>query len=152
MTIATLTERLGGTSVFGKPGLSELEFFRVIDAGLPVESLNVLLASMGELGVLQSEIFRLVGSPRTLQRKRAGSATKSPTPTRLSSAESNNLARLARVLVRAEEVLGDRAKAQRWLSKPNRAIEHTRPIDLLRNEAGAAIVDRVLGQIEHGIF
>jgi putative toxin-antitoxin system antitoxin component (TIGR02293 family) len=62
------------------------------------------------------------------------------------------LARLARLLVRAEEALGDREKAHRWLSTPNRALGGRRPLTLLDNDAGALAVERVLGRIEHGVY
>lgn len=156
MTIAALTQKLGGARVFGTNELSELEFIQFVRAGLPVESLNAMLASMTTAVFLQSEVFDLIGSARTLQRKRAKSASRGAAKTRqtvrLSPAESDRLARLARVVVRAEEAFGSSAKTQRWLSKPNRALEGTRPLELLDSDAGALAVERVLGRIEHGVF
>jgi putative toxin-antitoxin system antitoxin component (TIGR02293 family) len=61
-------------------------------------------------------------------------------------------ARVARVTVRAEEALGDRAKAERWMRAPNRALGGARPLDLLESDGGMREVERVLGRIEHGVF
>jgi putative toxin-antitoxin system antitoxin component (TIGR02293 family) len=90
-------------------------------------------------------VYRVVGSARTLQRKRTA---KRP----LSADESDRLARLARLLVRSEEALGDEEKAHRWLSQPNRALGGQRPLSLLDSDVGARAVERVLGRIEHGIL
>lgn len=54
-------------------------------------------------------------------------------------------------MARAEEALGDAVKARRWLRKPNRALQGRVPLDLPRSEAGARIVEQVLGRIEHGL-
>lgn len=40
----------------------------------------------------------------------------------LSPSESDRLARVVRLISRAEEALEDREKAHRWLRKPNRAL------------------------------
>ena len=61
-------------------------------------------------------------------------------------------ARLARLLVRAEEALGDPLKARRWLSKPSRALGGQRPLSLLDSDTGALSVERILGRIEHGVY
>lgn len=71
---------------------------------------------------------------------------------RLSPAESERLARVVRIIARAEEALGDREKARRWLRKANRALAGRRPLHLLDSDAGARMVERVPGRIEHGIY
>jgi putative toxin-antitoxin system antitoxin component (TIGR02293 family) len=71
---------------------------------------------------------------------------------KLSPAESDRLARVVRIIARAEEALGDRGKAHRWLRKANRALAGKRPLDLLASDAGARMVERILGRIEHGVY
>lgn len=61
------------------------------------------------------------------------------------------VARLARLLVRAEEALGDEERAHHGLSRPNRALGGHVPLTLLDSDAGALAVERVLGRIEHGV-
>ena len=64
---------------------------------------------------------------------------------------TDRLTRVARVMARAEEALGDAEKARRWLRKPNRALQGRVPLDPARSEAGARIVEQALGRIEHGL-
>ena len=114
-------------------------------AGLPSTALDFVLADLVKWIGSQAEVYRVVGSARTLQRKRTES-------TALSADESDRLARLARLLVRAEEALGDADRARRWLSQPNRALGGQRPLTLLDSDAGSSAVERVLGRIEHGVY
>jgi putative toxin-antitoxin system antitoxin component (TIGR02293 family) len=120
---------------------SELELAALVREGLPVAALEFLLAREW---LAAADLYRLVGSARTLQRKRAAHATLSPE-------ESDRLARVARVIARSEEALGDPQRAHRWLGRENRALGGERPITLLDSDAGAIAVERVLGRIEHGI-
>jgi putative toxin-antitoxin system antitoxin component (TIGR02293 family) len=52
----------------------------------------------------------------------------------------------------AERVFGDKEKAKAWLNRPNPSLSDRRPIDLLQEEAGTAIIHEMLQQIDHGIF
>lgn len=140
MTAATIAAKLGGKKVLKREVRSELDLAALVRQGLPTSALE-LLARQFTLG----EIYRLIGSPRTLQRKRAAR-------TRLSPDESDRLARFARLVARAEEALGDPAKAKHWLEKGNRALGGTRPLDALDSDAGTLAVARVLGRIEHGVY
>ena len=51
----------------------------------------------------------------------------------------------------ADRVFADHEKAQRWLRKESRVLEAS-PIDLLRSETGARIVEEELHRIDYGIF
>jgi uncharacterized protein (DUF2384 family) len=165
MRYSAVAEKLGGDQVFKPPIKTEMEFVRAVEAGLPMSAFDALLSHIDSAAALQREIYSIVGSERTLQRKRAGHRAAGgktgvrpathgkATPTlRLSRAESDRLARLARILVRAEEAFGDSEKAQHWLIEPNRALGGERPLALLGSDAGSGAVERVLGRIEHGVF
>ena len=52
----------------------------------------------------------------------------------------------------ADRVFGDPKKAEAWLNRPNPAFSGQKPIDLLKDERGAALVREALEQIDHGIF
>ncbi len=145
MTVVAVAEKLGGKRVLRREITSELELAEAVRAGLPSSALNHILDELAEWVDSRVEVFRVVGSARTLQRKRTARAT-------LSADESDRLARLARLLVRAEEALGNAEKAHHWLSKPNRALGGERPLSLLDSDAGALAVERVLGRIEHGVY
>jgi putative toxin-antitoxin system antitoxin component (TIGR02293 family) len=144
MTAATVAHKLGGLKVLKSSVKSELDLAALIRQGLPSAALDHMLnelAASAESG----ELYRLVGSMRTLQRKRAARD-------RLSVDESDRLARVARLVVRAEETMGDAAKAHTWLGRPNRALAGHRPLSLLDSDAGTQAVERVLGRIEHGVY
>ena len=145
MAAAAVAKKLGGRGVLHREITSELELAAAVRAGLPSSALDHLLDDLAAWAGSQAEVYRVVGSARTLQRKRAQH-------TKLSADESDRLARLARLLVRAEEALGDAGKARRWLSEPNRALDGQRPLTLLDSDAGALAVERVLGRIEHGVY
>jgi len=139
-----VAEELGGYAVLHRTVATELELADVVRGGLPVSSLDHVLGELTPGVASQQEVYRVIGSARTLQRKRS---TGKP----LSAEESDRLARLVRLVVRAEEALGDRAAANRWLGKANRALGGRIPLHLLDSDAGALAVERVLGRIEHGV-
>lgn len=141
VTAAAVAQQLGGKRVLKREVRSELELAALVREGLPVAALEFLLAHGW---IAATDLYRLVGSQRTLQRKRAGR-------TMLSPEESDRLARVARVIARAEEALGEPERAHRWLGRENRALGGERPIAMLDSDAGAIAVERVLGRIEHGI-
>ncbi len=140
-----VAEQLGGYAVLHRTVSSEIELADVVRKGLPAGALDhVLQAFTPGLGT-QQELYRVVGSARTLQRKRTAGVPLSPE-------ESDRLARLVRVVVRAEEALGNRDAANRWMGKANRALGGRIPLHLLDSDAGAQAVERVLGRIEHGVY
>jgi putative toxin-antitoxin system antitoxin component (TIGR02293 family) len=144
VTAADTVAFLGGANVFGRAVATELELAREVARGFPSGSLDVVLRALQSEAIPQSSIYAVVGTARTLQRKRQRN-------TRLSHDESDRLARLARLAVRAGEALGSSEKGQRWLGKPNRALDGMRPLDLLTSDTGAVLVEDVLGRIEHGV-
>jgi putative toxin-antitoxin system antitoxin component (TIGR02293 family) len=142
MTITGVAERLGGAAVLEREVRSELDLADAIQEGLAYRALEHVLASDD---LKPAEAYALVGSRRTLMRKKKEQAKLSPT-------ESDRLARVVRIIARAEDALGEREKAHRWLRRPNRALGGRRPIDLLDSDAGTRMVERVLGRIEHGVY
>ncbi|MBI3791767.1 MAG: DUF2384 domain-containing protein [Gemmatimonadetes bacterium] len=121
------------------------DLIALVRVGLPSKSLELLLEALQEYDIPSSVIYKAIGNVRTLQRKRGERS-------RLSPAESDRLARLARVLVRAEDALGDSDRGRRWIAMPNRALGGDRPIDLLDSDVGTTVVEQVLGRIEHGVY
>jgi putative toxin-antitoxin system antitoxin component (TIGR02293 family) len=145
MPYATRECRIMGVAVelgLDKDVRSDLDLADAIRSGLSHRALEHVL----ETGRLSpTEVYELVGSRRTLLRKRRAGKP-------LSAGESDRLARIVRVVVRAEEALGDRDKAHRWLRKENRALDGRRPLDLLASDVGTRAVEQVLGRIEHGVY
>ena len=58
----------------------------------------------------------------------------------------------AQVEALANRVFGDEKKADDWLHRPNGSLSGQKPIDLLKDELGAAVVREILEQIDHGMF
>lgn len=144
MSAPAVAALLGGRSVLKRKVTSDLELAELVRQGLPSSSLDHVLHVLAAVES-QAMIYRVVGSARTLQRKRAAH-------TALSSDESDRLARLARIVVRAESALGSQQKARTWLVTPNRALDGSTPLNLLDSDAGTSAVEQILGRIEHGIF
>jgi putative toxin-antitoxin system antitoxin component (TIGR02293 family) len=142
MTSATLIERLGGEKTLSRNIHSDLELADAVRSGISYRAVEYVI----ETGMLSaSEVYDLVGSRRSLTRKKREDRA-------LSAVESDRLTRVARVIGRAEEALGDRDSAYRWLRKPNRALGGRRPLDLLASDVGARAVEQTLGRIEHGVY
>jgi putative toxin-antitoxin system antitoxin component (TIGR02293 family) len=70
----------------------------------------------------------------------------------LASAQSAKVLRFAEILLKAEDVLGSRAAAERWLVKPLFGCEGRTPLDLLSNSYGERMLEDVLGRIEFGVY
>jgi len=113
-----------------------------VRSGLPYSALEALAerlnAPLGELG----DALRIPA--RTLARRRSVG--------RLSAGESDRLVRLGRIAALAEEVLGNRARAARWLRQSNRALGQAVPLRRLDTDLGAREVETVLLRIEHGVY
>jgi len=82
-------------------------------------------------------------SPRTLTRRRKED--------RLPPDESERVYRVARLVEVASSVLGGEEAARSWMKEPNYSLGDVTPLEYARTEPGAELVERVLGQIEHGI-
>ena len=66
---------------------------------------------------------------------------------------SNRLYRFAEVLEHAIEFYdGDEETALRWLSSPNPAFGNEAPMEMLKSEVGADMVDGLITQLELGIL
>ena len=68
----------------------------------------------------------------------------------LTADQSDRAARLARGLVLAERAFGSREKAHRWLHRDSAALGDRKPIDLIRTDAGARVVENLLARIAWG--
>ena len=65
---------------------------------------------------------------------------------------SDRLVRMAHIAALAQDVLGQREKAGRWLQKPNRVLGGSTPLEHLDTELGARQVEQILGRIAHGVL
>ncbi len=112
-----------------------------IAEGLSTEVLEDL---QRDLELTNQELADLVLiSPRTLTRRKREQ--------RLPTDESDRAYRLGRLFELATEVLGDKTEARTWMKEPNYALGDKTPLEMVRTEPGATLVERVLGQIEYGL-
>ena len=112
-----------------------------IELEIPVTRIDGLL----EKGFSSEELYTLVAPRRTLERRRQKGE-------RLTIAESDRVQRLERIIDHAVRVFGEADRAHRWLRKPNSALDQAVPIELLRSETGARVVEDAIGRIEYGMF
>jgi putative toxin-antitoxin system antitoxin component (TIGR02293 family) len=80
----------------------------------------------------------------TFRNKRTGRVIRLPIDAELQ--------RQLTVTQRAEDVIGDRAEALRWMGTPVRALGYATPIAKLKNEAGSKEVMSVLDALEQGVW
>ncbi len=105
-----------------------------------------IVDSLGkELEISRKELARVAGvAERTLIRKiQAG---------RLTADQSERMNRVARLLVRAVDVLGSKERALRWLKAPRSYFAGKPPLDFADTELGCQEVFNLLGRIEYGVF
>jgi putative toxin-antitoxin system antitoxin component (TIGR02293 family) len=121
---------------------SDLDWVRAVKSGLPPTAVDAVAS---ELGFSAAEIEALVMPRRTLAHRRSH---RQP----LTRDESDRLARVARTAITARDTFGDPALAGAWLRRPNRALQGSRPIDLLDTGDGARLVEQVLGRLAYGVF
>ena len=113
-----------------------------VQAGLRVQTFERLSRVFG---LTEPNLARhLAIPPATLYRRRSSG--------RFSRAESDRMARLARLYLRGLSVLGGREPVREWFMAPNPSLGGRKPFDLTDTDPGCVEVDRLLGRIEYGVF
>lgn len=115
------------------------------DLALAVRNRLPLTALKGltEAGVSEQEIERFVIPQRT---RRHRAYRRQP----LTVEESDRAVRLMRVQTLAEETFGDKEKANRWLRRPLNELGGETPLVVAQTEAGARVIETILGKIAWG--
>ena len=134
-----IVRALGGPRLV--PARSPSQLRALVRAGLPYAALSAVVAGFGLAAGEAGAILRI--PERTLARRRK--------ERKLSAEESDRLVRLARIAALAEDILGGREKAARWLSGGNRALGGRTPLSELDTDLGAEEVEAVLQRLAHGI-
>lgn len=115
---------------------------RRISEGLPTGALDTIQA---RLGLSNAELAAVVQiSLRTLSRRKKEAL--------LPPDESERVYRINRLAEIAAQVLGGESAARDWMREPNFTLGDETPLSMARTEPGAKLVERVLGQIDHGIM
>ncbi len=143
MTVAAITDVLGGQKVFKRKLAVNADLHVMTREGLPVKALPALAQ---ELSIELKALAKLVGiSDRTLSRRLASGS-------RLSAEESDRTMRVARVFAMTKDTLGSAEKASRWLQKRNIALGGEVPLELLDTDMGVRSVEEILNRIEYGLY
>ena len=131
--------RLGGVAGIGLEVHSDADMAGAVAGGFSVSAIDALKQS----GLTDAEVGTLIIKPRTLSHRRANGG-------RLTVDESDRAARVARGLVFAERTFASREKAHRWLHRNLAALGGRTPMDLIRTDAGARVVEGLLARIAWG--
>lgn len=126
---------------FGTEAQSEQKIVRLVEGGLPTRIINNLL----DKGLTRHEVFDIIIPLRTWKHRRSRHQS-------LSREESERVLRAARILARAQAVMGSEQAALDWLRAPRKRFEGRAPLDMLRTEAGGRLVDQMLIQIDEGMI
>lgn len=145
--IAEDQHRRDSSSFYGRISLklgvsplsSDIDLARVVTERLPLSSIEAL----AHHGLSDEEIYDFIVPRRTLTHRRM---RREP----LTCDESDRAVRIARIAALAEEVFGDDAKAGRWLRKAKARFEGRSPLEVLRTEPGARLVEEMLLQLDYG--
>ncbi|MGA6983870.1 MAG: antitoxin Xre/MbcA/ParS toxin-binding domain-containing protein [Candidatus Sulfotelmatobacter sp.] len=138
--VQAVVKELGGRNILGRNLATPSDLRQAIRDGFPYPVVKELMNSSGLTLNELAEALDL--SARSLQRRRRSG--------RLARFESDRLYRLARIVALAQESLGDRDGATRWLKRSNRALGGIAPVSAMDTELGARQVEAVLGRIAYG--
>lgn len=97
------------------------------------------------LDVPVTTLAEVVGiTPSTLSRRRKRGV--------FNKDESERILRIARIVLRAKDVLDGIENARKWLTEPARALGGEPPLEFADTEPGAREVERLLIRLEHGVY
>lgn len=137
--VEEVARKLGGKPVLGTVVRSQADLAVAVRKRLPLSALT----GLSQAGLTEREIELLVIPQRT-RRHRANK--KQP----LTVDESDRAVRLLRVQTIAEETFGDKEKANRWLRRPLAELGDEAPLVIAQTEAGARVIETILGKIAWG--
>jgi putative toxin-antitoxin system antitoxin component (TIGR02293 family) len=114
---------------------------RLLREGLPASVLKnfrenwgfSVMELVGSLAIPKSTMMRM------LERRK-----------RMAPGHSGRVYRLASILALAEEAIGDRKNAQRWLRQVNEVLGNQTPLRALETEIGMRRLEQILGRIAYG--
>jgi putative toxin-antitoxin system antitoxin component (TIGR02293 family) len=140
VAMAQVIDLLGGKNVIRRHVGSESEMKKLIEHGLPGQSLRALGL---RLELTNKELGDAVLIPERTLIARQKRAT-------LPVDESDRVFRLARLVASTFAAFDNPEKARRWLRKPNRSLGGQTPLDAGRTSAGERQVEDALGRIMYG--
>lgn len=135
-----VAEMLGGRAVLRSTVRTWVDLERVVRAGLPKRSLQLVASRAVEPGTPTNELVYQVVPAATFKRR-----------SRLSMEESERTERLARIVALAGAIWQDERDARAFLNRPHPLLDGETPLSVARTELGARRVERLLYDVEHGL-
>jgi putative toxin-antitoxin system antitoxin component (TIGR02293 family) len=114
---------------------------RWVGRGLPKRTLYHVVDYITE-DVKEAKVLRDRLVPPATYKRRA--ATLRPE-------ESEKVERIARVMALAETAFGSRDDARQFMHAPHPELGGDRPLDAVRSELGARLIEEILWRMEHGL-
>lgn len=139
IAVEKVAAALGGERILKTKVATVGDLHAAVRRGLPRGVVRELAKAAAHGRDDRMRVAHLVASEATLKRGEI-----------LSAAASERAERLARVVALAHDVLGDPARAQDWLHRPNLVLGGA-PILLAATDLGARRVEQVLANIEYGL-
>ena len=121
--VETMYRKLGGRQVFAEEVTSEADLARLIYRRIPLRVLTYVKRG----GFSDQEIRQFIIPERTQRHRKA---KKQP----LTIEESDRVVRLTRIQVLAEDVFGDKQKANRWLREKLTMLDRKSPLEAAQTE------------------
>lgn len=136
---------LGGSRLLRHRPSTQAEIHAAVVKGIPYSALFFLTANTK--GVAEEDVANVLGvSTRTLRRQKE-------TPEKAMPPDLGSKTWLfAETLAKAEDVLGSKEDAERWMVEEAMGLDGARPIDLLRTAQGANLVSRFLERLKYGVY
>lgn len=137
--VQEVARKLGGQPVLGAVVRSQADLALAVRNRLPLTTLK----GLSKAGLSDQEIDRFVIPQRT-RRHRADKHQP------LTIDESDRAVRLLRIQTLAEETFGSNDKAHRWLRRELSELSGETPLAIAQTEAGARVIETILGKIAWG--
>lgn len=137
--IEIVADKLGGKPVLGAAVRSQADLAMVVRNRLPLAALQ----GLSRAGLSDQEIEQFVIPQRT---RRHRAERNQP----LTIDESDRAVRLLRIQSLAEDTFGGVDKASLWLRRPLAELNGETPLTVAQTEAGARLIEMVLGKIAWG--
>ena len=133
-------KRAAGTQILGIKSKNPIDLEDQLRKGLEDSSFRNLAQKLEVGEAALGELIEI--SYDTLQRRRRSG--------RFNPHESETLYRVARILERSEELLGEEAKT--WRREPVLALGNRTPLSISARAIGGELVLNLIGRLEHGVY
>jgi putative toxin-antitoxin system antitoxin component (TIGR02293 family) len=136
---------LGGSRLLKHKPSSQAEVHAAVVGGIPYSVLFFLTDNIK--GFAEEDVANVLGvSTRTLRRQKDAPGKAMPADL------GSKTWLFAEILAKAEDVMGSKDDAERWMVEEAMGLDGARPIDLLRTLQGANLVSQFLERLKYGVY